>query len=61
MVTIMLIAFSADDTPIRKMPTSQKFCPAGAITANGGYDVHPEFAAPPSMKKLATMITPAIR
>ena len=60
-VTIMLIAFSADETPIRKMPTSQKFCPVVAITASGAYEVQPEFAAPPSTKKLATMIRPASR
>ena len=61
MVTIMLSAFSVADTPIRKMPTSQKSWPAVAITASGAYEVHPELAAPPSTKKLATIITPAAR
>ena len=57
----MLIAFSADDTPITKMPTSQKLWPVVSMTASGAYDVQPDLAAPPSTKKLATMITPAAR
>ena len=61
MVTSMLMAPSVDDNPIRMMPLSQKFCPAVAMTASGTYDVHPEFGAPPSTKKLATITRPPAR
>ena len=57
-VTSTLMAPSVDDKPTRKIPTSQKFCPAVAITESGTYDVHPELAAPPSTKKLATITSP---
>ena len=60
-VAIMVMAPSEDDNPIRKMPTSQKFCPAEAITASGTYDVQPEFGAPPSTKKLASITSPPAR
>ena len=61
MVTSTLMAPSMDDIPIRMMPASQKFCPAVAITASGTYEVQPEFAAPPSTKKLASMTRPPAR
>jgi hypothetical protein len=28
------------------------------MTDSGGYDVHPDCAAPPGIKKLATIVTP---
>ena len=52
-VVITFIAFSMDDIPRRMMPISQKSWPRVAMTASGGYDVQPEFAAPPVTQKLA--------
>ena len=60
-VTSMLIAPSVEDSPIRKMPTSQNVCPVVASTARGAYAVQPELAAPPVTKKLATITSPAAR
>jgi hypothetical protein len=44
---------------IRKtIPNNQTVSPFSAIIDNGGYMVHPDAAAPPSMKKLANIMTP---
>jgi len=52
-----LIDPSSDDVIRKIMPISHIVCP-GAMTASGGYDVHPDCAAPPLWKKLASIVTP---
>jgi hypothetical protein len=60
-VTIMLIELSIDDSTSRNMPTSHAVWPIVAMLASGGYDVHPDEAAPPGRKNPAIMIRPATR
>jgi len=54
---------SSDEVINNTMPISQNVCPSqcrprSARVANGEYDVHPDLAAPPGMKKLANITTP---
>ena len=53
-----LIEPSSDDVIRKIMPISQAVWPSGAMTDNGGYEVQPDWAAPPGTKKLASMTTP---
>ena len=45
----------------KTIPSNQYVCPIVAISESGGYDVHPEFAAPPGKKKLINIITPPMK
>jgi hypothetical protein len=58
---IVLTEPNSADTISRNIPTSQNVCPVVAKSASGGYDVQPEFAAPPGRKKLASMTSPPAR
>jgi hypothetical protein len=54
-----LIEPSNDDVIRKIMPINHHVCPLVAVMmASGGYDVHPDCAAPPGTKKLASMRTP---
>ena len=57
MVTMKLIDPSSDDVIRKIMPISHIVWPS-LMTASGGYDVHPDCAAPPFWKKLASIVTP---
>ena len=57
MIVAMKFTEPSSDEVIRNtMPMSHKVWPLVAVmTDSGGYDVHPDCAAPPGMKKLASM------
>ena len=57
-VTMKLTEPRSDDVIRKTMPRIQTVCPSVAMTESGGYDVQPEFAAPPGMRKLASMSRP---
>lgn len=52
---------SSDERLTRKMPASRYVWPDMAMSASGGYAVHPELAAPAGTKKLASMTAPPAR
>ena len=58
---MMLIEPSSEEAISKAIANSQTVCPVVAMTDRGGYDVHPEFAAPPGTKKLAIITRPATR
>ena len=58
-VTMKLIDPSSDDVIRKTMPMSHTVWPMVAMTESGGYDVQPDCAAPPGMKKLASIIDAA--
>src|SRR5207302_5072379 len=51
MVTMKLIEPSSELVMIRTIDRPQIVCPTEAMSESGGYDVHPDCAAPPGMKK----------
>ncbi len=53
-----LIAPSSDEVIRKIIPINQIVWPIAWMSASGGYEVHPAFAAPPGTKKLPSMITP---
>ena len=57
MVVIILIDPSKDEVIRKIIPISQIVCPA-SISASGGYEVHPDLAAPSAVKKLLIITTP---
>jgi hypothetical protein len=57
-VTMMFVEPSSDEVIKKIMPISHAVCPIVAMIESGAYEVHPEFAAPPGRKKLASMTTP---
>src|SRR5437764_1297007 len=66
-VAMKLTEPSKEALILNTMPESQRVCPLkngwnpipeSAIPARGGYEVHPDFAAPPGTKKLTNMKTP---
>ena len=61
MVTIIFIEPNSEDVIRKIIPTNHTVSPFLAITDNGGYIVHPDEAAPPSIKKLANIVTPPIK
>jgi hypothetical protein len=59
--SIVVIKFTdprSDDVIRQIIPKSQTVCPAVAITDRGAYDVHPEAAAPPGIRKLESIVSP---
>ena len=55
-VTMKLTEPSSDDVIRKIMPMSHHVCPFVAVmTESGGYEVQPDCAAPPGMKKLASI------
>jgi hypothetical protein len=58
---IVLTDPNSFDTISKNIPASQNVCPSVAKSASGGYDVQPEFGAPPRTKKLASMTRPPAR
>ena len=62
MVTMKLTDPSSDDVIRKIMPISHHVWPSvGVMTDSGGYDVQPDCAAPPGMKKLASITTPPMK
>ena len=62
-VAMKLTAPSSDEVISNTIPRIQNVCPLGwcpmsAKVAKGEYEVHPDFAAPPGMKKLKNITTP---
>src|SRR5204862_400639 len=56
-VTMKFIEPSSDDVIRKIMPVSHIVWPSVAVmTDSGGYDVQPDCAAPPGMKKLVSMM-----
>jgi hypothetical protein len=58
MVVIKFTDPSNEEVIRKTMPMSHTVWPIVAMSDNGGYDVHPEFAAPPGMTKLDNIVTP---
>src|SRR5688500_12300735 len=56
-VTMKLTEPSSEEVIRKIMPTSHHVWPL-EMTESGGYDVQPDCAAPPGMKKLANITTP---
>ena len=52
-VTIKLTEPKSEDVIRKTIPPSHQVCPWVAMVESGGYEVQPEFAAPPGTKKLA--------
>src|SRR5262245_21996160 len=57
-VTMKLIEPSSDEVIRKIMPMSHIVWPWPAMIDSGAYEVHPDCAAPPGTKKLASMVTP---
>ena len=57
-VTMKFTEPSSEEVIRKTMPMSHTVWPIVAMSDNGGYDVHPEFAAPPGITKLVNMVTP---
>jgi hypothetical protein len=57
MVVIKLIEPSKEDVIRKTIPINQIVCPT-SISASGGYEVHPDLAAPSAVKKLLIITTP---
>ncbi len=60
-VVIKLMEPKSEELIKNTMPMSHHVCPPEAMTESGGYDVHPDCAAPPGTKKLASITTPPIK
>ena len=58
MVTMKFTEPSSDDVIRKTMPINHIVCCPGAMTDSGGYDVQPDCAEPPGMKKLRSIVTP---
>ena len=57
-VTRKLSAVAIDDAPAHCTPIWKKMFPSGPTTESGAYPVQPAPKAPPSARKLESMITP---
>src|SRR3954464_12501202 len=51
----------SSDEVIRKIIPSSHIVWPGLMSESGGYDVQPDWAAPPRWKKLASMMTPPMK
>ena len=58
MVVMKLTAPSSDEVIRKIIPMSHIVWPMPARTERGVYDVHPDWAAPPGVTKLASIVTP---
>ncbi len=60
-VTMVLTDPTIEDVASRNRPASHAVWPIVAMSASGGYDVHPDCAAPPGRKKPAIITRPPAR